>query len=154
MKGHIPVVIYLLDHGAHVNHTDEKGQTPIFLAAKSSFAELVQLLINRGADLHRATTDGWTPIHFSYDHVETTRVLVENGVDVNRVANYFTPLYLAASNNYPELVKVLLSPGTNLEIQRPDGSYQKGFTALTVATLYGHTEVARLLLEAGANVNH
>lgn len=155
VSGHVSVVTYLLDNGAYINHTNEYEETPILLAAKSNFAELVQLLISRGADLHCATTDGWTPIHLSYDDVETTRVLMENGADANRVANYFTPLYLAALNNYLEVIKVLVSFKPNLEIQNANkDSYHTGFTALSIATNYGYTDAVRLLLDAGANVNH
>ena len=154
VRGHTSVVIHLLDHGADINHTNKSGQTSLLLAAESSFAELVQLLINREADLHCATNGGWTPIHLSYDHVETTRVLMQNGADGNRVVNYFTPLYLAAANNYLGVVKVLLSFETNLEIQYANDTHHAGFTALTIATMHGYTGVVRLLLEAGANVNH
>jgi ankyrin repeat protein len=154
IEGHISVVTFLLDHGADINHTNERGDTSIFLAAQSSCAELVQLLIDRGADLHRATTVGWTPIHFSYDHAETTRVLMENHADANRIAKGNTPLHLAASNNQVEVVKVLLSFKPDLEIQYTGDGYDTGYTALSIAALNGYADVVRLLLEAGANVNH
>ncbi|KAL8876142.1 MAG: hypothetical protein Q9198_005608, partial [Flavoplaca austrocitrina] len=148
MAGHTDIVTYLLDHGANINHTDDFGHTSILLAAQSGFAKLVQLLIDRGADLHRATTDNWTPIHLSYHHPETSRVLMENGADANRTANDFTPLYLAASENQVEVVKVLLSYNPDLEVR-----YETGYTVLGIAAVRGYTEVVRLLLEAGANVN-
>lgn len=152
--GHISVVAYLLDHGADINHTGQSGATAILLAAESSFAELVQLLIDRGADLHRATTDGWAPINGSWNHAETTRVLLENGADPNRILNGVFPLFLAARNNQIEVVKVLLSFKPDLEIQsRDDDDPDANYTALIVATIEGHTDVVRLLLEAGANVN-
>jgi ankyrin repeat protein len=153
-KGHVSIVTYLLDHDADINHTNEDGDTSILLASEASFAELVQLLITRGADLHCTDTDGWTPIHLSSYHAETTRVLIENGADANRIANYYTPLFLAAKGNHIEVVKVLLSFNPDLEIQHDDDSYSTGYTALTIATVNGYTDVVRLLLEAGANVNH
>jgi ankyrin repeat protein len=116
VRGHISVATYLLDHGADINHADQTGLTSIFLAVDSRFAKLVQLLIDRGADLHRATTDGRAPIHISWDDAETTRVLMENGADPNQVVNGVFPLYLAASNNEIEVVKVLLSFNPDLEI--------------------------------------
>ena len=148
MAGHTDIVTYLLDHGANINHTNEFGHTSILLAARSGFAKLVQLLIDRGADLHRATTDNWTPIHLSYHHLETTRVLMENGADANRIANDYTPLYLAASENQVEVVKVLLSFNPDLEVR-----YETGYTVLGIVAVRCYTEVVRLLLEAGANVN-
>lgn len=148
-NGHLSVVTELLDRGADINHTDDEGETSILLAARYGFAQTVQLLIDRGANLHLATKDDWTPIHISYDHAETTRILMENGADANRLWSFRTPLYLAASWNCIEVVKVLLSFNPNLEIRCLAGN-----TALTIATTCSHTDIVRLLLEAGANVNH
>jgi ankyrin repeat protein len=154
LNGHIAVVAYLLDHGADIYHTNNMGQASILLAARRGFAELVQFLINKGADLHRPSTNNWTPLHLSYDFAEVTRVLMENGADANRVMRHYTPLYLAANENYIETVKVLLSFNPDLEIEYDGEDDQTGYTALTIATVKGHTDVVRLLLEAGANVNH
>jgi ankyrin repeat protein len=154
LLGHMSVVTCLLDHGADINYANQTGHTPILLAAQSGFAELVQLLIGRGADVHSTTTAGWTPVHLSDCHAETTRVLMENGADANRVAAGCTPLYLSASDNQIEVVKVLLSFNLDLEIPYAGDGYERGFTALTIATVEGYTDVVRLLLEAGANVNH
>jgi ankyrin repeat protein len=153
-NGHTAVVAYLLDHGADIHHTNNMGQTSILLAARRGFAELVQFLIDKGADLHRPSTNNWTPLHLSYDFAEVTRVLMENGADANRVMRHYTPLYLAANENYVETVKVLLSFNPDLEIEYDGEDDQMGYTALTIATVNDHTDVIRLLLEAGANVNH
>ena len=80
-----------------------------------------------------------------------TDYLLRNGADVNEVGKHDrTSLFLAARHNHPEVVKVLLSYDADLEIDTP---IQRG-SALSVATERGNTEVVRLLLEAGANVNH
>ena len=110
----------------------------------------MQLLIDNGADPRRQTSDGRTPLHECYDHAKTTHTLLKNGVDVNKVTKHgFTPLYIAAYSGNVDVVKVLLSYNPDLELTSPDGH-----SALTAATLLGKTEVIRLLLEAGANVNH
>ena len=148
MKGHKTLVAYLLDHGANVYHADEYGLTSIHLAAQFGFTEIVQLLIESGADLQRPSLDGWTPLHLCYDQPETTHCLLKNGADVNDVGILgCTSLYFAALHNHPEAVKMLLSFNPDLEII-------SNRAALTAATRRGNPEVVRLLLEAGANVNH
>ena len=55
-------------------------------------------------------------------------------------------LMRVAQEGYAEIVRFLLEAGADTDIQRDDGA-----TALAHATDYEHTEVARLLLEAGGS---
>ena len=154
MKGHIAIVAYLLDHHANVHHTDKDGVTAILLAAHAGFTGILQLLIDRGADPQRPSSKGWMPLHLCYGHPETTNCLLKEGADVNSFGKYsHTPLYLAASQNHPEVVKVLLSYNPDLEITLTHACSENNDLALTAATARGHVEVIRLLLEAGANIN-
>lgn len=148
-EGHVAVIAYLLDHGADIDHSDQYGQTAAILAAGSGRHETLRLLCNRGADIHKATHSGWTALDLSRTDVEITRTLVEHGADVNRLAFGETPCMRAAWNQWIGPLKVILSAKPDLEIQ-DDG----GHTALTMAVRDGSEEVVRLLLEAGANVNH
>lgn len=148
IKGHKAVVAYLLDHGGDVRHADRDGVTSVHLAVQYGFMEIAQLLIDSGADLH-CRSNGWAPIHLCHDDPEMMQCLLKNGADVNDTGKQgYTALYIAALNNHPEVVKVLLSYNPDLEITH------KNRSALTAATERGNTEVVRLLLEAGANVNH
>ncbi|OCL15294.1 ankyrin, partial [Glonium stellatum] len=121
--------------------------TAILLATTSSPPEVVQLLIDRGADLHLKAAGGWTPIHLAFDNAMTTRILMKSGADVNHIANNSTPLLLAVEDNQINVVGVLLSFGPNLEV-----NFSNEYTALGVAATRGYVDIVRLLLEAGANV--
>ena len=150
MKGDKALVVYLLHHSADVYHEDSNGHTATVLAAHLGFADIVQLLIDFGADLGYHTSNGWTPLHWCFSHAQTTRVLLENGANVNSVTKVGeTPLFLAVYSGIVEVVKVLLSYSPDLELMLADGA-----SALTAATRSGNPEVVRLLLEAGANINH
>lgn len=50
-QGHLEACMWLLDHGADVNHGLGKVATPIFSAIYSRSLELVKLFVDRGADL-------------------------------------------------------------------------------------------------------
>ena len=50
-NGHTDVVHALVNHGADVNQTDEKGRTAVSVATKAGHLEIVQLLVEKGADV-------------------------------------------------------------------------------------------------------
>jgi uncharacterized protein len=57
-------------------------------------------------------------------------------------------LHQAAAQGNAQAVHALLAQGVNLEARNPAGA-----TALLVATHHNHVDVARVLMEAGADVN-
>lgn len=61
------------------------------------------------------------------------------------------PLYYAASYNMVPIVKLLLRQGSDVDVNvnKPGGRF--GSTPFAIACYRGHSEVAKLLLEAGAN---
>ena len=103
-EGHIPVVTYLLEHGADIDAKDRFGGTALADAVRHSFdarnAKQVQALLRtHGADINSSTND-YTAKMNEYAHtgdIEKIRILAENKVDVS-LGNYDrrTPLHLAA----------------------------------------------------------
>lgn len=153
-NNHTEIVTYLLDRGAAINLRNSTGNTALHLAASASHSDTVKILLDKGADISIPTNDDWTPIQLSYDHVETTRLLMEAGANANKITGGYTPLYLAAYYGYTEVMKVLVSYPINLEFEYKNESYQNNYTALTIAITNEKNDSARVLLEAGANVNH
>ena len=152
--GKTDVVEYLFDHGASVLDEDVTGFNTVALAAYSSFPKTIEVAAAKGVDIHNESKTKWTPIHYAYDDAETTRVLMKLGADPDRIAEFYTPLILSATFNKPETAKVLLEYKPNLEITYNNPDLNPGLTALAIAVTNGHLEVAKELLEAGANVNH
>lgn len=61
----LEAVRVLLELGADVNAVDDNGETPMHGAAYGTFAEVVQLLADHGADIdtwNRTNKHGWTPL--------------------------------------------------------------------------------------------
>lgn len=152
--GKTDVVEYLFDHGANVLDEDVTGFNTVALAAYSSFPKTIEMAAKKGVDIHNESKTKWTPIHYAYDDAETSRVLMELGANPNRIAEFYTPLILTATFNKPETTKVLLKYKPKLEITYDNPELNPGLTALAIAVTNGHLEVAKEILEAGANVNH
>ncbi len=70
----VPLARLLLDAGADVNAQGEGGFTALHSAAQNGDAELVRLLLERGADPGLAAADGRRPADFAAD--ESVRSLL------------------------------------------------------------------------------
>lgn len=79
--------------------------------------------------------------------LEVADFLIKAGADIELGAS--TPLMEAAQEGHLELVRYLLESAADVHAQT-----QTGDTALTYACENGHTDVADLLLQFGANLVH
>jgi ankyrin repeat protein len=75
------------------------------------------------------------------------RILIEAGADVNLKSGAFgqTPLFFAVQNNHVEAVRFLIESGANVDIWDDSGG-----TPLSHAIVRGHTGIAHLLRQSGA----
>ena len=62
------VIVLLLDQGADIQAKDERGSTPLHLAAYVNEPAVVALLLNRGADIHARDNQGLTPCGSAEDN--------------------------------------------------------------------------------------
>ena len=83
-------------------------------------------------------------------HVETAKILIAAGADVNKISGLGnTALVVASHLGDAESVKLLLGSGANPNIVTKDG-----WGPLQIAARDGYTEIVRLLLARGAARDH
>lgn len=148
----IEIIKYLLDCGADASVGTSLG-TPILDACFKNSEEVVRLLVGKAVDLDIPNNDGWAPLHVTYNNPSLTRILLQNGANINNVGGTGrTPLFLAAEQNQAATAEVLLefSPDIDMEC-KPDPEISN--TALMAAVRSGAAEVAKKLLQAGADIN-
>jgi ankyrin repeat protein len=56
------LISQLLDHGAKIDTTNDRGITPLYFASVSGHESQVRLLLQRGADRSIASKSGYTPL--------------------------------------------------------------------------------------------
>ena len=139
----------LLQSPLDPNIRDSLGKrTALHVAAGNGHSEVVELLLEAGADKDAVMQNGRTvfDVAVSNDHLEVVRVLLNAGAEKDApLQNGVTALYAAASYDQSRLVKLLLEAGA-----KRNAVMQNGKTALDVAVSNGHREVVKLLLEASA----
>lgn len=140
-----------------LNKTDKYGKTALNFGIIKGL-ELVQLMVELGADINLPCDEDMTPpvsrAGGFWNHEDIARYLVEKGANLNQVdKNGDTPLHIAAYNGRKDLCAFYLDHGAKLEAKN-----NNGFTPFLSACdgFGGHDEdkpgTRRLLMERGANV--
>lgn len=154
--GNLEDVKRLLTQGANVQFANERGVTALIAAAYRNHIAVAQALIAAGADVNVQddTKQSAYLITTADGFAELLRITLAAGADVHRTDSYNgTGLIRAADRGHVEIIRELLT--TDIAI---DHVNRLGWTALLEAIILGnggpnHTEVVRLLVAAGANVN-
>lgn len=137
-------LILLLDHGVDVNAKSPEGYTPLTTAIRENRADMVDLLLARGADPAIRGQD-W-PINLA---VKRPTILKKLLPAVSNPKNFKGVVEMAVCANQLESIRLLLSAGFSVEDK--NGGV---FSPLTSAIREGHKDIVRYLIdEAGADVN-
>ena len=111
--------VSLLDQLQQSNTIENRdGISPLHIAAASGNAEVLTLLLNRGADVNASNVNGTLvfPLHVAavQGSVEAVNILLGSGAYINARASRWTPLHVAAWMDQVDLVKVLLNRGAEV----------------------------------------
>jgi ankyrin repeat protein len=163
----------LMRAGAKTDASNDLGVTPLWLASQNRSETMVRQLLTAGANPNAALLSGETPVMVAARSGSRPVVaeLLAKSADPNaRGARGQTALMWAAAHKHPDVVKVLLAHGADIHARSerqhmvqavpPHGylPYRRDIpfgadTALLFAVRAGDLESAKLLVEAGADVN-
>jgi ankyrin repeat protein/mono/diheme cytochrome c family protein len=135
---------------AIIRALDPAGSTPLHHAAGFASVDVVQLLIDKGADVNAKNRRGSTPLHWAVHDEAKARLLVSRGAAVNtKQIEGRTPLYQAAVlANGHAVMRLLLEKDADV-----NAATLIGLTPLNAAAVRGDIEAMRLLIERGAKVD-
>lgn len=149
------VRLLLARYGKSANTMDKNGHTSLIYAIKGNHLSTAKLLLEHKADPNLAGKEALLPLidAIKKGNLQGARLLLDHGANPNEsrkdTKSEMTPLSYAAEFGDIEMVRELLKRGAEV-----DRLNQKRSTALTLAAYNGHEEVARLLMNAGANPDH
>lgn len=152
-NGSLPIVEALLKAGADANAIrKESGDTPLMIAARSGHAAVVRALIAKGAKvdmvepLRKQTALHWAAAE---RHPDVVKVLVEAGASTKALSTKkISPLMFAIRAGDIESTRILLDSGLDVKEPAADGTHM-----LALAMINAHYELAKFLLERGADAN-
>lgn len=173
MQGHIEVIRVLLASGADPTATDSHGRTAAMIAILTKHDAVGALLaaptilpssqpvagpifpqLSSGQASRESPNPSSLLAAVSSRDATQVRKLLDQGANVNsedcHAAQCYTPLYVAAGlNGDPVITQMLIAAGANLEAR----DATRGATVLITASLQGYTDVVRVLLDRGADIN-
>ena len=141
----------LIEQHVNVNAAQPDGTTALAWAANRDDLETAELLIRAGANANKANDYGVTPLSLACTNRSAPMVerLLKAGADPNPALwTGETPLMVCARTGNVETVKLLLSRGADPNAKES----QQGQTALMRAVAEKHPEIARALIERGADI--
>ena len=148
-QGKVEVVKRQLALGVSPNNNWSRyANTPLIKAAESGRIKVVELLLEKGADVNKHNEGGETPLHYAtkHGHAEVMKILLEHGADVTaKGTGCGTPLQWAARSGQIKAAEILLAYGADINAGR--GS------PLQDAVRYEQSEMVRYLLARGADIN-
>ena len=142
----------LLEQKVDVNAAQPDGATALAWAAHWNELETADLLIRAGTTVNAANDYGVTPLSLACakGHAAMVEKLLDAKADPNKAQSTGeTPVMTCARTGSVDAVKALLAHGGNAKAKETS----RGQTALMWAVAQRHPEVARLLIERGADVN-
>lgn len=133
--------------GADVNYHGY-GNTPLGWAALYGDLQLIQLLLEHGANANEAIRDnGWTPLHEAvlWRRTKVVELLLEHGANTNVATRDMgqTPLYTAVHLGYTDVAELLIKMGAEVNAMN-----KFGWTPLD--HIYSNEVIIGLLKQHGA----
>ncbi|XP_015270704.1 PREDICTED: protein phosphatase 1 regulatory subunit 12A isoform X7 [Gekko japonicus] len=177
-SGDTEEVLRLLEHGADINYANVDGLTALHQACIDDNVDMVKFLVENGASINQPDNEGWIPLHAaaSCGYLDIAEYLISQGAHVGAVnSEGDTPLDIAEEEAMEELLQNEVNrQGVDIEAARKEEERimlrdarqwlnsghindvrhaKSGGTALHVAAAKGYTEVLKLLIQAGYDVN-
>ncbi|XP_078273271.1 protein phosphatase 1 regulatory subunit 12A isoform X11 [Rhinoraja longicauda] len=141
----LDMVKFLVEHSANINQPDNEGWIPLHAAASCGYTDIAMYLISRGANVAAVNSEGETPLDIAEEeameellHEEISR----QGVDIEAARKEEERIMLRDARQW-------LNSGQINDSRHP----KSGGTALHVAAAKGYSEVLKLLIQAGYDVN-
>ncbi|KAJ5832569.1 hypothetical protein N7474_000880 [Penicillium riverlandense] len=153
--GNMSTVKSSLAQGGNPRATNHHLQPPLWLAARNGHKEVVEVLLNYGADIEIRSPTGLTPLAIASreGRDEVMELLLHRGAKVDtETTDHSTPLLWALRTGATDAVTILLSHGAKLPKPRTRQCRRWALAALAVGPdRWTHIPEIKLLMESGRN---
>ncbi|CDK30995.1 Ankyrin repeats containing protein [Candidatus Babela massiliensis] len=152
-------VLYLIANEANINIRSDYGYTALMIFSKFGYRDIVEFLIDVGADVNAITNSIRAPgvigsnnsliYAIKERHYDIIKLLIDQGADINAKNDWnITPLIEAVESGNKDIVTLLLDNDADIDINSKRG------TALMISAMKGYYDIFKLLIERNANSDY
>ena len=130
--------------GINIDTCDDRGWSPLMLAAFNGDLELAKVFIGLSGNVNLKDSGGFTPLHWAAfnGHARIVKHFVTHDADINAHSlRGWTPLMMSALNGHLSACSALIASGAETSF-----TSSHGWTALQKASFNHHVPVIRLFL--------
>ncbi|KAM9706978.1 protein phosphatase 1 regulatory subunit 12B isoform 3-T3 [Dama dama] len=141
----LDMVKFLVENGASVNQQDNEGWTPLHAAASCGYLNIAEYFLNHGASVGIVNSEGEVPSDLAEEPAMKDLLLEQvkkQGLDLEQARRQEEQQMLQDARQW-------LNSGRIVDARQA----RSGATALHVAAAKGYSEVLRLLIQAGYELN-
>ncbi|XP_010643377.1 protein phosphatase 1 regulatory subunit 12B isoform X1 [Fukomys damarensis] len=141
----LDMVKFLVENRANINQQDNEGWTPLHAAASCGYLNIAEYFINHGASVGMVNSEGEVPSDLAEEPAMKDLLLEQvkkQGVDLEQSRKEEEQQMLQDARQW-------LNSGKIEDVRQA----RSGATALHVAAAKGYSEVLRLLIQAGYELN-
>lgn len=141
-SGNLEKVKAILEKNPSLLDQDNGNGTPLYQAVRSKRMEIIQYLIDKGADVNKKTSNGMSPALYAayHDECRIVELLLLNGAEIG--------IHEAAACGFKGILLQQLARGIDVNKPAPNGAIPIKF-----AVRQGDEDMTELLVRHGANYN-
>ncbi len=163
-NGDAELVKEYIELGINVNFKDSGvvgiggGRTALIHASTAGHTDVVEVLVNAGADANVMDSFGNTALLLACEkgYIEIVKLLLDGGANINQrvhttvvfVKSTHAPLTKAFDNKHIEIMELLLASGADIDIRD-----EKDRTILMKASKNGDVEMVKFLVDNKASID-
>ncbi|KAJ5067283.1 cyclin-dependent kinase inhibitor 2c [Anaeramoeba ignava] len=126
----LDMIRLLIESGIKIDSQNKNGKSSLHIAVRGNMYDVVEQFIAYKADINIQNKDGFTPLFIAvqFNFYKIAELLLKNNANFQIFTQKLAPIHLAAANNNPSLVELLIHYGSDPNLISQEGKNAYHYT--------------------------